>query len=151
MSAGPRRRPNADVYDDPAYDWRKHDPGLAEDLEAELFEKDNYARVTHGPDAAERDSIRHQEAVFLHGLKEALTEQLKGQDIRCTGAIPDGHGDGYLITCEDRAGRQYEARLLFDDAFAMHATYGVRTGQRIIHDLCGKILQARNRWFVRMQ
>jgi hypothetical protein len=139
------------VYEDPDYNWQKHDPGLADDVEELLHESDNYANANTGPDQMQRDELKHQEAVFLHGMREALTEKLRGQNIRCTKAGPDGYGEGYVVTCVDKQGRQYTANMTFDASIALHATYGQNTGRAIVDDICKKILAARARYFARMQ
>lgn len=146
-----RRRPNPDVYEDPEYDWKKHDPGLADDLAEEIFDTEKQAQPTNAPDAAERDKLAHQEAVFLMGLPEAVTDQLKGQGIRATGADKNGLGTGYVVHCKDQQGRPFDASITFDEMIAFGQRFGASMGQQIIQKLCREIMAERARYFARMQ
>lgn len=154
MSAAPKQRPNAGVYDDPDYDQQKHDPGLADDvleMVADSRESNrNYAESTHGPDAVERERIKRDERRFLEALPRGINEQLRGQRIIATRAIPDGTGNGYRIYARDAAGRPYECVLTLDEMMAMGAVSD-GMGRSIIRTCCERLLAERARYFARMQ
>lgn len=136
------------VYDDPNYDPVKHDPKLEDDLAGMLFDGDNYARDSGQGSAEDRERERRVERQLLEGLASGLGENLRGQGFSVVSAGPErGAEPGYVFVVRDSEGRQFEARMSFDEALGM----GEAFARRAVGLLTEKVLAARARYFERMR
>lgn len=155
--ATPQRaeRPTGSVTDDPNYDWRKHDPKLADDV-AGMVEEARDAKHrpqmgdAAGPDAAERERVERQEKRFLEALPRALTDRLQGSGLRCVGAHWDGTEQAYRVRAKDTAGRRFEALLTLDSALEIGAQMGEQAGRGMVTALAERLVAARAKYFSRM-
>ena len=129
-----------DVEQDKLADWVMDDMQLAMS-----------GRMTAHEARSDLDDERAAERRFCQAFPGAVTEQLRGQSIRCTSMMPDGAGTGYHIVCRDEVGRPYQVALSFDEWHHQLTIHGERAGRALVSLIAKRVLVARDAWFRRMQ
>ncbi len=153
---GGKRRGNASAADSPDYVAERDDPTLVDDVYEQVMDSmESNWQQSHDTGWAlttseiERDERRERQ--FLDALPKAVTDRLMGTGIIATRAFKDGTGEGYVLQARDTAGRGYEAALSLDEMLELGNVYGESMGRAVAAKVAEKIVEARQRYFSRMQ
>lgn len=119
---------------------------LADDVMGMIEDAD--ARQTSHVSRAEQDEADALEVQFVNGLRGAITVSLEPQGLRCHSVIRDGEGRGYFIECRDAHGRRYTAEFHYAEGEQLVGRHD-DWERRILHLVCGRILEARAKYFRR--
>lgn len=87
---------------------------------------------------------------FARALRAGLREQLAPQGLWCQRVIEDGKGTGMHITFRDRQNRRFDVEYGWDDGLHAYARHGDNGGRAVMHEICEKVLAAREHYFARM-
>jgi hypothetical protein len=87
---------------------------------------------------------------FARALRSGLREQLAPQGLWCQRVIEDGKGTGLHITFRDRQNRRFDVEYGWDDGLHAYAKHGESGGRAVMHEICEKVLAARETYFARM-
>jgi hypothetical protein len=100
---------------------------------------------------AQLDDEARQEREFMAQFQVALNERLQGSGLFCMRVRQNGEGSGYHIVCKDRAGRPYNASLLFDEWLDSTQRTGADAGREMVTLVARRVIEAREHYFRRMQ
>lgn len=102
------------------------------------------ARVELEPDELEAEKR------WMRALSAGIAEQLAGQDFSSLRMNRDGHGTGYVLVIRDAQRREYTVEYSYEDGIKAGIQYGEQMGRVVMHQLCERILEAREHYFRRM-
>lgn len=119
------------------------------DMVMDMIQEADSANTNHR-NRTDLDDEKRQEKQFMSQFCVALNNQLLPAGLHCIGMTPDGEGRGYVIYCRDGQGRPYEVQLGFDEWLSTVERIGGDAGREMLHTVCSRILEAREKYFRRM-
>lgn len=107
------------------------------------------------PSSAEEAERQREEKHFMAAVARVVADTVKGDGLSVARVIRDGEtvgGGGYVLTCRDRMGRQFEAHFGYDMAARLVGAGGtVNLVARIGHAVVREVRSERDRYFKRME